>query len=206
MEPQFIEKLNFWEHQEQWASLYTYLATGSIGILREPGESFGYLRLRFKIAGKKGTQFVICRSDFDPDPFNNSYQIILSMQITALSKTNRAKKILVVEDQGEISLALEMILSERNFKLDHVNNLLDADAYLETHKPSVILLDNKLPDGFGVDFISYVKKKHPEVKIIMISGFSTARDVAMENGADFFLDKPFSLDSVNDAIDRVLDK
>jgi two-component system, OmpR family, response regulator len=126
------------------------------------------------------------------------------MQSTATSKTQRAKKFLVVEDQGEISLILEMILSERNFKLDHVNNLLDADAYLETHKPPVILLDNKLPDGFGVDFISYVKKKHPSVKIIMISGFSTARDVAMANGADFFLEKPFSMDSINDAIDHVL--
>jgi hypothetical protein len=34
----------------------------------------------------------------------------------------------------------------------------------------------------------------------MISGF-TARDVAMENGADVFLEKPFSLDNVNQAID-----
>jgi len=128
------------------------------------------------------------------------------MQSTTLPRTKQTRKFLVVEDQGEISLVLEMILSERNFKLDHVNNLLDADAYLETHKPAVILLDNKLPDGFGVDFISYVKKKYPAIKIIMISGFSTARDVAMANGADFFLDKPFSLEGINDAIDQVLAK
>jgi DNA-binding response OmpR family regulator len=38
----------------------------------------------------------------------------------------------------------------------------------------------------------------------MISGFSTARDVALENGADMFLEKPFSMDNVNEAIDRVL--
>jgi len=38
----------------------------------------------------------------------------------------------------------------------------------------------------------------------MISGFGTARDVAMENGADVFLEKPFSLDNVNQAIDKVL--
>jgi two-component system, OmpR family, response regulator len=85
-----------------------------------------------------------------------------------------------------------------------VNNLLDADEYLQKNKPSVIILDNRLPDGFGVDFISYVKQKYPKIKIIMISGFSTARDVAMENGADAFLEKPFSKKNVNDAIDRVL--
>ena len=111
---------------------------------------------------------------------------------------------LVVEDQGETCLLLGLILSERKFELDYVNNLLDADEYLQKNNPSLILLDNKLPDGFGVDFISYVKKKYPEIKIIMISGFSTARDVAMENGADVFLEKPFSMDNVNRAIDHVL--
>jgi len=120
-----------------------------------------------------------------------------------MTKTKRAKKMLVVEDQGETCLILDLILSDRKFELDYVNNLLDADEYLSKNKPSVIILDNKLPDGFGVDFISYVKKKYPKIKIIMISGFSTARDVAMENGADAFLEKPFSMENVNDAIDKV---
>jgi DNA-binding response OmpR family regulator len=119
-------------------------------------------------------------------------------------KTKRAKKLLVVEDQGETCFLLGLILSERNFESDYVNNLLDADEYLQKNKPSVILLDNKLPDGFGVDFITYVKKKYPKIKIIMISGFSTARDVALENGADIFLEKPFSMVNVNEALDRVL--
>lgn len=113
---------------------------------------------------------------------------------------------LVVEDQGEMCLVLDMILSDRNLEVDYVNNLLAADEYLEKNKPSVIILDNQLPDGFGVDFITYIKKKYPEIKIIMISGFGTARDVALENGADVFLEKPFSLDNVNEAIAKVLAK
>ena len=119
-------------------------------------------------------------------------------------KVKAATKILVVEDEGQIGLVLNMILSDRNFDLDYVNNLLDAQEYLEKNKPSIVILDNKLPDGFGVDFISYIKKKFPSIKIIMISGFSTARDVALENGADRFLEKPFSMDNVNEAIDSVL--
>ena len=126
------------------------------------------------------------------------------MPITTMTKTRQAKKMLVVEDQGETCLLLDLILSDRKFEMNYVNNLLDADEYLSKNKPSIIILDNKLPDGFGVDFISYVKKKYPKIKIIMISGFSTAREVAMENGADAFLEKPFSMDNVNQAIDRVL--
>ena len=121
-----------------------------------------------------------------------------------MTKTKKAKKLLVVEDHGEVCLILDMILSDRKFELDYVNNLLDADEYLAKNKPSAIILDNKLPDGFGVDFITYVKKKYPAIKIIMISGFVTARDVAMQNGADYFLEKPFSLESVNEALDQVL--
>ena len=126
------------------------------------------------------------------------------MRNMTVTKTEKAKKMLVVEDQGEMCLILDLILSERKFEPSYVNNLLDADEYLQKNKPSLIFLDNKLPDGYGVDFISYVKKKYPLIKIIMISGFGTARDIAMENGADVFLEKPFSLDNVNQAIDQVL--
>jgi len=126
------------------------------------------------------------------------------MRNMTVTKTKKAKKMLVVEDQGEMCLILDLILSDRKFESEYVNNLLDADEYLQKNKPSLMFLDNKLPDGYGVDFISYVKKKYPKIKIIMISGFGTARDVAMENGADVFLEKPFSLDNVNQAIDQVL--
>lgn len=125
------------------------------------------------------------------------------MTNTAKLKHKVAKKILVVEDEGEMGLVLDMILNEKNFQLDYVNSLLSADEYLEKQKPSLIILDNKLPDGFGVDFISYIKKKYPSMKIIMISGFASVRDVALENGADIFFEKPFSLDEFYEAIDQL---
>ena len=116
------------------------------------------------------------------------------MTNTTAPKSKAAKKVLVVEDEGEMGLLLSMMLNEKNFELDYVNNLLSADEYLQKEEPSVIILDNKLPDGFGVDFISYIKKKYSAIKIIMISGFGSARDVALENGADMFFEKPFSKD------------
>ena len=78
------------------------------------------------------------------------------------------KKVLVIEDEGEIGLLLNIILNENDFELDYVKNLSSADEYLQKEQPSVIILDNKLPDGFGVDFISYIKKKYAAIKIIMM--------------------------------------
>ena len=126
------------------------------------------------------------------------------MSNTTAIKRKKSKKVLVIEDEGEMGLLLNIILDEKKIELDYVSDLLSADEYLQKEQPSVILLDNKLPDGFGVDFISYIKKKYPFIKIIMISGFASARDVALENGADIFFEKPFSLDEFNEAIDRLL--
>lgn len=119
--------------------------------------------------------------------------------------TSKATKtILAVDDDGEMGLVLDMILDDEKFELNYVNSILAADEYLEKHNPSIIILDNQLPDGYGVDFISYLRKKYPAIKIIMISGFGAARDVALNNGADVFFEKPFSLDEFNGAIDRLL--
>ncbi len=126
------------------------------------------------------------------------------MSKTAGEKHKETKKILVVDDEGQIGLVMDMILNDRNLEMDYVNSLLAADEYLQKQQPALMLLDNKLPDGFGVDFISYVKKKYPSLKIIMISGFGSVRDVALENGADVFFEKPFPLDEFNAAINRLL--
>ena len=123
--------------------------------------------------------------------------------VTAPSKKT-AKKVLVIEDEGEIGLLLNIILNEKDFELDYVKDLSSADEYLQKEQPSVIILDNKLPDGFGVDFISYIKKKYSAIKIIMISGFASAKDVALANGADMFFEKPFSKDELNNSLNKLV--
>jgi len=123
--------------------------------------------------------------------------------VTAPSQKT-AKKILVIEDEGEIGLLLNIILNEKDFELDYVKDLSSADEYLQKEQPSVIILDNKLPDGFGVDFISYIKKKYADIKIIMISGFASAKDVALANGADMFFEKPFTKDELNMSLNKLV--
>ena len=119
-------------------------------------------------------------------------------------KPKQKEKILVVDDDGSMGLVLDMILQDSRFELDYVNNLLLADEYLKKQQPLAVILDNKLPDGYGLDFIVYIKQNYPSLKIIMISGFGLARDAALENGADLFFEKPFSLDEFNEGINSLL--
>ncbi|HVU54329.1 MAG TPA: response regulator [Puia sp.] len=114
-------------------------------------------------------------------------------------------KILVVDDEGEMCLLLNLILDGQGMTIDHVNTLSAAKAFLEKNIPSLILLDNRLPDGLGVDFIGYVKKSLPSVKIIMISGVDPeAEDAALEIGADSFLCKPFTRKQLQESIQIIL--
>ncbi len=121
------------------------------------------------------------------------------------TQETKAKKVLIVEDEGDMCLLLNILLNGKDMELDHVQSLLAADEYLQKELPSVMILDNKLPDGFGIDFISYLKDKYPSIKIIMISGFdASARDVALENGADVYLEKPFTRDQLYNSIKTLM--
>lgn len=126
-----------------------------------------------------------------------------------MAKTNKQKlstnnKILVVDDDGQMGLVLDMVLHESRFELDYVKDLLSADEYLKKQQPLAVILDNKLPDGYGLDFIVYLKQRYPSLKIIMISGFGLAREAALENGADMFFEKPFDLHDFNEGISKLL--
>lgn len=114
-------------------------------------------------------------------------------------------KVLIIEDEGDLCLLLNILLEGKGMEVEHVQSLAKAEEYLLQEKPSLILLDNRLPDGFGIDFLPFLKEKHPAVKVIMISGVdAAAQDVAMENGADAFLEKPFTKAKLHQTVTELL--
>ena len=125
-------------------------------------------------------------------------------QSTLSSK--KLKKVLIIEDEGDICLLLNIMLKGKDIDLDHVNSLSRATEYLEKEAPSLILLDNKLPDGLGMDFIQFIKKNYPHIKIVMISGFhpDLTKEVALTNGADIYLEKPFTKEQVYQSVKELL--
>jgi DNA-binding response OmpR family regulator len=119
----------------------------------------------------------------------------------ATLQSSKVKKVLIIEDEGDMCLLLNIMLNGKEMELEHVKSLALAEEYLQKENPHVVILDNKLPDGFGVDYIQQIKKVRPSVKIIMISGYDGAvKDLALDNGADTYLEKPFSKDQLYQAI------
>jgi DNA-binding response OmpR family regulator len=63
------------------------------------------------------------------------------MPNSTLSQIDVKKKVLIVEDEGDMCLLLNILLTGEGMELDHVQNLLAADEYLQKEQPNVMILD-----------------------------------------------------------------
>ena len=143
---------------------------------------------------------------YEVSPAGTTFYLIRVQSKNSFMKSKTApRKVLIVEDEGDLCLLLNILLDEKGMEVEHAQSLAKAEEYLLQDEPSLILLDNRLPDGFGVDFIKHIKKQHPSTKVIMISGVdAAAQDVALENGADLFLKKPFTKSELLNSVMQLL--
>jgi two-component system, OmpR family, response regulator len=127
------------------------------------------------------------------------------MQSTPI-ETNTLKA-LIIDDEIDICYLLSGILKNRNVQTTYVTSLSEATIALRKQAPSVVFIDNYLPDGRGTDFISHIKLVRPNTKIIMITAHDTMEDrsKAFKMDADHFISKPFSKDTINKIIQEIAD-
>lgn len=114
-------------------------------------------------------------------------------------------KILIVDDEADICYFLSSSLSRKGYSTSYSLSLEEARRRLRSEEPAILLLDNHLPDGKGVDFVNDIKPQYPGLKIIMITAHDTPQDRAKAygNGVNFFLSKPFTLAEISKAVELV---
>lgn len=112
-------------------------------------------------------------------------------------------KALIIDDETDICYLLSRLLKQKNLDTSFVNTLSEADKALRQDQPEIIFLDNHLPDGLGMNYISHIKKNYPDIKIVMITAHDSADDraKAIKNGADYFIGKPFTSDIIYKTVD-----
>ncbi|MEO7394416.1 MAG: response regulator [Chitinophagaceae bacterium] len=120
----------------------------------------------------------------------------------------KAIKILIVDDEMDICYFLSHNLSKRKFVTTSAYTLAEAEKELSVEEPYILLLDNHLPDGLGIDFASKIKNKYPHLKIVMITAHDSPQDRsrAYSNGVNYFLSKPFTINEVNRVIDVLIEE
>ena len=105
------------------------------------------------------------------------------------------KKIIVVDDEDDVRLFLQDFLSDRDLQVETAANGEDALKKVESWRPHVVLLDVMMPGMDGLECLEKIKKKYPEVFVIMITALKDEARIerAKKLGAYNYIVKPFSL-------------
>lgn len=103
--------------------------------------------------------------------------------------------ILIVEDDISLNHGLCLALKSDNRNMLSCTSLENARRQLADSDISLIILDINLPDGNGIDFLSELKAQNQERPVILLTANDTDMDIVigLEQGADDYITKPFSL-------------
>ena len=116
------------------------------------------------------------------------------------------KYILAVDDDSDIARLAEQALSKHGFK---VSSFTDASMALEHFKANhkncgLVLSDIRMPGMNGYELVMQAKKINPKVKVILMSAFEILEkefyNLLPDIKVDAFLQKPFSIQQLNDMI------
>lgn len=112
--------------------------------------------------------------------------------------------VLCVEDDPDTQVLLGVLLEQRGYRFQAVGNCADALSLLREGRVSLLLLDNQLPDGAGIDLCQEIRQFNKQLPIVFLSGAASDkdRDVALEAGANAFLTKPVALDALFHTVAR----
>ena len=109
-----------------------------------------------------------------------------------------AMKLLLVDDESDFRDTLLKRMQRRHVDAHGVDGGQAALAWLETHPADVVILDVRMPGMDGIETLREIKRRHPLIEVIMLTGHASM-DVAiegMENGAFDYLMKPMDMDEL----------
>lgn len=117
-------------------------------------------------------------------------------------------RVLLVEDDKNLSFILKSSLEQMigGYEVVSVANGKNGLDMLTKENFDVIVSDVEMPVMDGVTMVQHIRKNHPSLAIIFITGLTTARDVinGYQAGADFYIKKPFLPEELDAHIQAVL--
>lgn len=119
---------------------------------------------------------------------------------------SEAERLLVVDDDSSMRMALYETLTSCGYQVETAENGMDALAKFKNGRFAGVVTDMRMPKMSGIDVLRGVKRISPETPVILITAYGTVNTAveAMKEGAAEFIMKPFSLDDLEFAVKNVL--
>ncbi len=104
-------------------------------------------------------------------------------------------KVLLIEDNLELASSISEFLAREGYICEVSYNIRDAQDKLISFQYDCVLLDIMLPDGNGLQILSFMRQERVQSSILILSAKNSLDDkiAGLEEGADDYLTKPFHL-------------
>ncbi len=114
--------------------------------------------------------------------------------------------ILVVDDEAEMRAAIKEALGRRGYPVDTAEDGSEAVRKISTASYSMVISDMKMPGLGGMEVLKEVKKASAHIPVLLITAFGTIEKAveAVKEGAVDFILKPFSLESLEETVEKAL--
>ncbi len=107
------------------------------------------------------------------------------------------KKILIVDDEPNIVMALEYSLKKNNYEVYIARDGSEAIELASKHEPDLVVLDIMMPKVDGYEVLEFIKMQEQlqHTKVLFLSAKNKEKDIqkGLEMGANDYLTKPFSM-------------
>ena len=117
-------------------------------------------------------------------------------------------RVLLVDDETDFRQTVAKRLKKRGIDVRQAENGLECLDMLDKDPVDVIVLDVKMPGMDGIETLHHIKKKHPDMEVIMLTGHATTRDGVdgIKSGAFDYLSKPIELEHLLSKIGQAVQK
>jgi two-component system, OmpR family, phosphate regulon response regulator PhoB len=126
-----------------------------------------------------------------------------------MAETKRKHRVLVVEDEDSIAMALDFLMTREGYDHARIADGAEALPRIRDMHPDLVLLDVMLPGASGYEICQGVRldPSLADVKILMMTarGSAIERRKGLALGADGFITKPFALKELREEVRRILD-
>jgi len=121
---------------------------------------------------------------------------------------NRNRKILIVEDDRQVTKMMKLLLSKEGYDIDTSTNGHDALEMFNNERPDLVITDVKMPMMNGLDLARRLLAISKDVPIIIVTAFGTVKDAveAIKLGASNYITKPISTQELKLTVKKVFEK
>ncbi|HBF33909.1 TPA: sigma-54-dependent Fis family transcriptional regulator, partial [Candidatus Sumerlaeota bacterium] len=115
-------------------------------------------------------------------------------------------RILIADDEPGMQAALREVLTRQGYQVQTASDGVAALAILESEPFDLLITDVRMPEMGGIELLERARRRQPYLSALVMTAFGTVEDAvdAMKKGATDYLLKPFSTETIEKTVTRVL--